>query len=152
MRGHYAYYGISGNFRRISWYAYQVVLQTRAEHHDANLSTGRKTHQKWLWHWLNLRCGFSRRRRGTKVAPVLKDEASRAYNADMTDKLTPPAPRLSSTGLVLPPNCREVTGVPMAFIGATSMMKAAANASTPAPSPAPSPAPPEGAKPPTARD
>jgi group II intron reverse transcriptase/maturase len=25
MRGHYAYYGISGNFRRISWYAYQVV-------------------------------------------------------------------------------------------------------------------------------
>jgi hypothetical protein len=82
----------------------------------------------------------------------LKDEASRAYNADMTDKLTPPAPRLSSTGLVLPPNCREVTGVPMAFIGATSMMKAAANASTPAPSPAPSPAPPEGAKPPTARD
>jgi hypothetical protein len=24
MRGHYAYYGISGNFRRISWYAYQV--------------------------------------------------------------------------------------------------------------------------------
>ena len=25
MRGHYAYYGISGNFRRISWYAYQVA-------------------------------------------------------------------------------------------------------------------------------
>jgi RNA-directed DNA polymerase len=25
MRGHYAYYGISGNFRRISWYAYQAV-------------------------------------------------------------------------------------------------------------------------------
>jgi group II intron reverse transcriptase/maturase len=24
MRGHYAYYGISGNFRRLSWYAYQV--------------------------------------------------------------------------------------------------------------------------------
>ncbi len=25
MRGHYAYYGISGNFRRLSWYAHQVV-------------------------------------------------------------------------------------------------------------------------------
>ena len=25
MRGHYAYYGISGNFRRLSWYAYQVA-------------------------------------------------------------------------------------------------------------------------------
>jgi hypothetical protein len=25
MRGHYAYYGISGNSRRISWYAYQVA-------------------------------------------------------------------------------------------------------------------------------
>lgn len=25
MRGHYAYYGTSGNFRRISWYAYQVA-------------------------------------------------------------------------------------------------------------------------------
>jgi hypothetical protein len=25
MRGHYAYCGISGNFRRISWYAYQVA-------------------------------------------------------------------------------------------------------------------------------
>ena len=24
MRGHYAYYGITGNFRRLSWYAYQV--------------------------------------------------------------------------------------------------------------------------------
>ena len=24
MRGHYAYYGISGNIRRLSWYAYQV--------------------------------------------------------------------------------------------------------------------------------
>ena len=25
MRGHYAYYGISGNFRRISWYAHKVA-------------------------------------------------------------------------------------------------------------------------------
>ena len=25
MRGHYAYYGISGNFRRLSWYAYKVA-------------------------------------------------------------------------------------------------------------------------------
>src|SRR4029077_14492209 len=25
MRGHHAYYGISGNFRRLSWYAYQVA-------------------------------------------------------------------------------------------------------------------------------
>jgi RNA-directed DNA polymerase len=25
MRGHYAYYGISGNYRRLSWYAYTVV-------------------------------------------------------------------------------------------------------------------------------
>jgi group II intron reverse transcriptase/maturase len=25
MRGHYAYYGITGNYRRISWYAYQVA-------------------------------------------------------------------------------------------------------------------------------
>jgi group II intron reverse transcriptase/maturase len=25
MRGHYAYYGISGNFRRLSWYAHQVA-------------------------------------------------------------------------------------------------------------------------------
>jgi hypothetical protein len=25
MRGHYAYYGITGNFRRISWYARQVA-------------------------------------------------------------------------------------------------------------------------------
>src|SRR4029450_13588418 len=25
MRGHYTYYGISGNFRRLSWYAYQVT-------------------------------------------------------------------------------------------------------------------------------
>jgi len=25
MRGHYAYYGISGNFRRLSWYAQTVV-------------------------------------------------------------------------------------------------------------------------------
>src|SRR5262245_66568533 len=25
MRGHYAYYGITGNFRRLSWYAYQVA-------------------------------------------------------------------------------------------------------------------------------
>ena len=24
MRGHYAYYGITGNFRRLSWYAHQV--------------------------------------------------------------------------------------------------------------------------------
>ena len=24
MRGHYAYYGITGNFRRLRWYAYQV--------------------------------------------------------------------------------------------------------------------------------
>src|ERR1700756_951377 len=32
MRGHYAYYGISGNFRRLSWYAYQV----------------RRIWQKWL--------------------------------------------------------------------------------------------------------
>jgi RNA-directed DNA polymerase len=24
MRGHYAYYGITGNFRRICWYAHQV--------------------------------------------------------------------------------------------------------------------------------
>jgi RNA-directed DNA polymerase len=32
MRGHYAYYGISGNIRRLSWYAYQV----------------RRIWQKWL--------------------------------------------------------------------------------------------------------
>ena len=25
MRGHYAYYGISGNIKRLRWYAYQVV-------------------------------------------------------------------------------------------------------------------------------
>jgi RNA-directed DNA polymerase len=25
MRGHYAYYGITGNFRRLSWYAYQAA-------------------------------------------------------------------------------------------------------------------------------
>ena len=25
MRGHYTYYGITGNFRRISWYARQVA-------------------------------------------------------------------------------------------------------------------------------
>jgi RNA-directed DNA polymerase len=25
MRGHYAYYGITGNFRRLSWYAHQVA-------------------------------------------------------------------------------------------------------------------------------
>ena len=25
MRGHYAYYGITGNSRRLSWYAYQVA-------------------------------------------------------------------------------------------------------------------------------
>ena len=25
MRGHYAYYGITGNFRRLSWYARQVA-------------------------------------------------------------------------------------------------------------------------------
>jgi RNA-directed DNA polymerase len=25
MRGHYAYYGVSGNFRRLSWYAYKVA-------------------------------------------------------------------------------------------------------------------------------
>ena len=32
MRGHYAYYGMSGNIRRLSWYAYQV----------------RRIWQKWL--------------------------------------------------------------------------------------------------------
>jgi group II intron reverse transcriptase/maturase len=32
MRGHYAYYGITGNFRRLSWYAYRVA----------------RTWQKWL--------------------------------------------------------------------------------------------------------
>ena len=25
MRGHYAYYGISGNYRRLRWYAHEVV-------------------------------------------------------------------------------------------------------------------------------
>ena len=25
VRGHYAYYGISGNIKRLRWYAYQVV-------------------------------------------------------------------------------------------------------------------------------
>jgi hypothetical protein len=25
MRGHYAYYGITGNYRRLSWYARQVA-------------------------------------------------------------------------------------------------------------------------------
>jgi hypothetical protein len=59
-------------------------------------------------------------------------------------KPTPTPPR---EPLVLPANGRDVTaekaGTIFAFIGATSMMKAAANASTPAPSPAPSPAPPE---------
>jgi hypothetical protein len=25
MRGHYAYYGITGNFRRLSWYAHHVA-------------------------------------------------------------------------------------------------------------------------------
>jgi hypothetical protein len=25
MRGHYAYYGITGNFERLSWYAHQAA-------------------------------------------------------------------------------------------------------------------------------
>jgi len=41
MRGHYAYYGITGNSRRLSWYAYQVA----------------RTWQKWL----------SRRDRGNRL-------------------------------------------------------------------------------------
>jgi len=32
MRGHYAYYGISGNFRRIRWYAYQVARIWQSRH------------------------------------------------------------------------------------------------------------------------
>ena len=36
MRGHYAYYGITGNFRRLGWYAYQVgrIWQTWLSRRD----------------------------------------------------------------------------------------------------------------------
>jgi Glycosyltransferase family 20 len=56
-------------------------------------------------------------------------------------KPTPPAPpRKSSQGLVWPPHCREVLGVPFA-IGGAEHLRGAFKA--PAPSPAPSPAPPK---------
>jgi hypothetical protein len=74
----------------------------------------------------------------------LKHDASRAYTADMTDKLDdklePPATRLSSRGLRMPANFREVPGVPFAIIGAEHLRGAFKAL---APSPAPSPAPPE---------
>jgi hypothetical protein len=86
------------------------------------------------------------------VALILKDEASRAYNAGMTDqpdKPTPPAPparTLFGTQLILPPNCRDVThersGTMIAFVGATSAAAAVVSADAAA-DPAPSPAPPE---------
>jgi hypothetical protein len=57
---------------------------------------------------------------------------------DKLDKLTPPA-----KPLVWPSNAREVTGVPMAFIGAEHLRPRPLKAEAPAPSPAPAPAPPE---------
>jgi hypothetical protein len=31
MRGHYAYYGITGNSRRLSWYAYDPPIAFHAD-------------------------------------------------------------------------------------------------------------------------
>ena len=63
----------------------------------------------------------------------------------MADK--PPTP--PAKPLVWPANCREVTGVPMAIIGADHLRPRPPKPTDSAPSPAPAPAPPEGAKPPT---
>jgi hypothetical protein len=42
MRGHYAYYGITGNFRRLRWYADQVErIQSTKFEFVINLQTAR---------------------------------------------------------------------------------------------------------------
>jgi RNA-directed DNA polymerase len=47
MRGHYAYYGITGNSRRLSWYAYQVA---RTWH---KWLSRRDRQRRFQWDWFN---------------------------------------------------------------------------------------------------
>jgi hypothetical protein len=62
----------------------------------------------------------------------------------MTDKPAPVPPRLSSQGLRMPANCREVFGGPaIAIIGAEHLRQRPPKDEAPAPTPTPSPAPPE---------